>query len=135
MDSKYKEKDKEYKKKYNKKHKLQKREYQLKYFYGINSEQYNELFIKQKSMCAICGMVEYSIDKRTGSIKSLCVDHCHKTGKIRGLLCASCNVGLGYFRDNPEITKKATKYLLINYLWLILSGDNTKIYGKLDKNK
>lgn len=59
------------------------------------------LFIKQKGKCAIC-----KID-----MTSLCIDHCHKTNKIRGLLCNPCNLGLGNFKDNPKYLKKAIKYL------------------------
>ena len=46
----------------------------------------------------------------------LVVDHCHKTGKIRGLICDSCNVGLGRFKDNIDNLKNAIKYLEKNNL-------------------
>lgn len=52
------------------------------------------------SECIICG-----------SIKRLCIDHCHKTGNIRGILCSKCNTGLGMFRDSPELLIKASMYL------------------------
>jgi len=53
--------------------------------------------------CFICGLDK---DRR-----NLCIDHCHTTGKIRGLLCDSCNVGLGRFKDNTNLLEKAIKYL------------------------
>jgi hypothetical protein len=43
--------------------------------------------------------------------QNLCVDHSHVTGKVRGLLCHSCNVGLGHFKDDPRFTRSATEYL------------------------
>jgi len=72
---------------------------------GIGFHGYCELWKKQKGCCAICGVK---------SERQLLVDHDHKTGKIRGLLCRDCNVGLGYFRDSKESLKKAIKYLAKN---------------------
>ena len=56
---------------------------------------------RQKNVCGIC--------KTPG--KPLCVDHCHATGKVRGLLCRDCNLGLGNYKDNPVFTRAATAYL------------------------
>lgn len=67
---------------------------------------YEVLFIQQRGVCAICGNPEGS--KR---YKTLTVDHCHTTEKIRGLLCSNCNRALGMFRDNLSILKSAVKYL------------------------
>lgn len=66
--------------------------------YGITSEQYNEMLSLQNGLCALCKQKEYvrSTDG-TGSSKRLAVDHDHNTGKIRGLLCHSCNVALGQY--------------------------------------
>lgn len=61
-----------------------------------------ELSLKQNHACAICGRIMK--DK-------LFIDHCHKTGKIRGLLCPTCNAGLGFFRDDPNLLKNAVMYL------------------------
>ena len=58
----------------------------------------------QKS-CAICGMTEAALGKR------LSLDHCHASGSIRGLLCTPCNLGLGLFRDRPELLLAAATYL------------------------
>jgi hypothetical protein len=62
-----------------------------------------EMRIAQGGVCAIC--------KNKNGMKQLCVDHCHKTFLIRGLLCSSCNVSLGGFRDSVEILTNAIKYL------------------------
>lgn len=53
--------------------------------------------------CQICG--------KTPTTRSLSVDHCHKTNRFRGFLCSNCNLGLGYFKDNPELLEKAKDYL------------------------
>lgn len=74
--------------------------------YDLTLEEYNTLSQKQNGCCAICGTTKGS--KNGGR---LVVDHCHESGNIRGLLCHSCNRGLGMFRDKPELLKKALKYL------------------------
>lgn len=77
--------------------------------YGITPEQYNTLHIDQGGVCAICGQQETKIHK--GVKVDLCVDHDHETGKVRGLLCAMCNHGLGNFKDNTELLTNAIDYL------------------------
>ena len=87
-----------------------KREHQLRYKYGISTEQYNAMFIKQRGVCAICGHPEPSKD--SGKPSWLIVDHLGRTsGKVRGLLCSSCNKGLGMFKDNIKSLKGAIEYL------------------------
>jgi hypothetical protein len=72
--------------------------------YGITQQQYDEMLINQNNCCAICG------DKFTHeNVPS--VDHNHKTKEVRGLLCDPCNNGLGRFKENPNILRKAAKYL------------------------
>ena len=80
---------------------------QLQQLYGISGEDYEKLFKKQGGQCAICG----TIDPR-GRQNVFVVDHDHKTGKVRGLLCDKCNRGLGMFSDDPKKTAAATIYLL-----------------------
>ncbi len=70
--------------------------------YGITLEQYNTMLITQNNVCAIC--------KLTCS-RRLSVDHCHKTGKVRGLLCIKCNRGLGNFNDEISRLKAAVNYM------------------------
>lgn len=63
-------------------------------------------------MCAICKEPQSVLLK--GELKRLAVDHCHKTKKIRGLLCDNCNKGLGLFKDKPELLNSASEYLRLN---------------------
>jgi hypothetical protein len=72
--------------------------------FGLTYKDYDDMLEKQDGVCAICG-------GHNSSGKALSVDHCHSTGKIRGLLCLHCNVGLGYFRDNPMRLLDAVEYL------------------------
>lgn len=74
--------------------------------YGISAEEYKTIYDAQGGRCAICR-------RATGAIRKLAVDHNHKTGEIRGLLCKSCNrYGLGMFaRDDPEVFDRAADYL------------------------
>lgn len=76
--------------------------------YGINQEEYEKLLAEQNYQCAICK----SSDSKTSITKWLFVDHCHKTGKVRGLLCNQCNAGIGAFSDNIETIKNSIDYLL-----------------------
>jgi hypothetical protein len=73
--------------------------------YGITEDEYKRLFDQQHGVCAICGRTE------TGKHGYLCVDHDHKTNKIRGLLCYRCNAALGQVNDNASILEKMIVYL------------------------
>jgi hypothetical protein len=66
---------------------------------------------EQNGVCAICKKEEFTTFPKTGIIKSLSVDHCHETGKIRGLLCVHCNRGLGCFKDQINLFSEAINYL------------------------
>jgi hypothetical protein len=72
---------------------------------GTTKEQYEQAFIEQKGCCAICKTHQSELKV------SLCADHDHITGKFRGLLCRKCNVGIGFFKDSPELLLKAINYL------------------------
>ena len=78
----------------------------LKYEYGITLDDYNKMFNAQEGKCAICKKHQNELKK------TLCVDHDHKTGKVRGLLCGRCNAGLGYYEksDIKEFEKYLKKY-------------------------
>lgn len=65
---------------------------------------------EQNGVCAICRCKEKIINKN-GKKWLLAIDHNHKTGKIRGLLCNSCNIGLGRFNEDIKLLKKAIEYL------------------------
>ena len=81
----------------------------LKKTYGITIELYDKMYNEQKGVCKICSKPESTV--RQGILQSLAVDHCHTTGKIRGLLCNSCNRALGMFGDDTTILYNAVKYL------------------------
>jgi hypothetical protein len=80
---------------------------------GISKISYTQLLEKQNYVCDICGKAETSKNS-LGEIQSLSVDHDHKTGKIRGLLCCHCNHLLGSAKDNIIILRKAIEYLCKN---------------------
>lgn len=72
--------------------------------FGITIEQYDEMLKSQNGKCAVCFKI-----CTTG--RRLAVDHCHKTKKVRGLLCSKCNRGLGLFNDSQHLLKAAIEYL------------------------
>lgn len=82
--------------------------------YGISESEYYDLLKKQDNKCAICSLPYFCrTTKRLAESNEfkLAVDHCHKTGKVRGLLCYQCNVGLGKFSDDLDLLRKAVQYL------------------------
>jgi hypothetical protein len=81
------------------------RKYNYKRQYGITLEQYNELFNNQKGLCLGCYRHQSQLSKR------LAVDHDHKSGKIRGLLCFRCNSSLGRTLESPETLRRLADYL------------------------
>ncbi len=91
---------------YREKAAITRRKYDLLKKYGLTVEEWNELLLQQNGVCKIC-----KEPKRNKTHKYLVVDHCHKTNKIRGLLCDSCNRAIGLFKDNVELMLKAIEYL------------------------
>lgn len=85
--------------------KLAQRYAHIKHKYGLSKEDYLQLLEKQNNVCAIC------LNPETIENSILCVDHCHTTGKVRGLLCRMCNSALGKFGDNLSNLKRAVAYL------------------------
>lgn len=79
--------------------------------YGITADEYDAMFKEQDGKCAICGQSKLPIDPRTGKTYDLAIDHCHRTDRVRKLLCPHCNVGLGAFKDSPELLHAAISYL------------------------
>lgn len=69
--------------------------------YGITANQYDQMLDERGPRCPICGTVNDNPR----------IDHCHKTGKVRGLICNRCNIGLGLFLDNPRALLRAAVYL------------------------
>lgn len=76
--------------------------YNAKYTYGLEAEEYIKLI--SKAHCEICKTIN-------SGKKAFHVDHCHQTGKVRGLLCNKCNLALGGFNDNKDLLTAAIKYL------------------------
>ena len=72
--------------------------------YGLTVEGYEDLLIQQDGCCAICQDPE-------SLARAMAVDHDHKTGQIRGLLCFDCNIVLGKMKDNPALLRRAAEYL------------------------
>lgn len=70
--------------------------------YGIGLHQYQVILEEQGGKCYLCGQQDF---------RNLAVDHCHKTGTVRRLLCTNCNTGLGKFMDNPDLLRKAAEYV------------------------
>lgn len=82
--------------------------------YGITLEIYQEMFLSQNGLCAICLFPEKFIDKRSNKPRMLAVDHCHISGKVRGLLCRHCNQAIGIFKDDTDRLARAIAYLRNN---------------------
>jgi len=82
------------------------REITLKGLYDLTPAQWDIMFVSQNGCCAICGTHQSALRR------ALHTDHCHVTGKVRGLLCRKCNTAIGMLRDDPALTKSATDYLL-----------------------
>lgn len=74
--------------------------------YGITQHEYEKMLLAQDNKCAVCGT-----NKPGGPGGVFAVDHNHKTGKVRGLLCSSCNTALGLLKDNKETLCSAITYL------------------------
>ena len=74
--------------------------------YGITQTEYERLYSIQGGRCAIC-----ATEQPEGRYDVLVVDHCHKDGSVRGLLCDACNLGLGKFKDDTQALREAISYL------------------------
>lgn len=81
-------------------------ELHMKRQYGLGFVEYNKMLEKQNGVCAICNSTPPNHHK-----KRLNIDHCHTTGRVRGLLCDACNRALGLLKDSPELMLKAISYL------------------------
>ena len=91
------------------------REKMLKSVYGLTLEAYDGMLKSQNHQCLICHTKDPSKGGRKsgkgGAMKHFCVDHDHKTGKVRGLLCYSCNRIIGMIEENPEWCNRAIDYI------------------------
>lgn len=80
-------------------------------YFGITSIDFENMLKEQNNKCKICGNEEICKARGSENLRQLAVDHCHATGKVRGLLCTTCNIGLGSFKDNINLLQKAINYL------------------------
>lgn len=79
---------------------------QLRRNYGITLDDYDRIYEDQNGVCAICHLPQMSTRNTR-----FCVDHDHDTGEVRGLLCDSCNRGIGLLKDDPRLLERAPQYL------------------------
>lgn len=77
--------------------------------YGITAEDYYNMLANQDNKCALCGSEEVNNSRITSG--KLFIDHCHDTGKVRGLLCSKCNHAIGLLNDDVDLLRKAITYL------------------------
>lgn len=91
------------------------RDSDLRRRYGITEQDYALMESRQDGRCAICRRIPAS---------SFHIDHCHETGKVRGLLCSFCNKGLGHFRDNEQSLLAAAAYVRAATRRLVVVGEN-----------
>lgn len=76
--------------------------------YGLTLGARDAMVAEQTGRCAICAV---ELGPFGTASHSACVDHCHASGAVRGILCSRCNKGLGHFRDRPEVLERAAQYL------------------------
>ena len=86
-------------------------DYRLRSQFGITYEDYCQMEQRQNSRCACCRQPETVISKQAGRTRRLHVDHDHKTGKVRGLLCTRCNMAIGFLKDDPKRARLVVIYL------------------------
>jgi hypothetical protein len=82
--------------------------------YNITPEEYDTMLEEQNHKCKICSIKfndNYNLETKTDYLHAQQLDHCHTTNKVRGILCPSCNIGLGHFKDSPENITNAINYL------------------------
>lgn len=101
------EKKKEYRKQHTHEASERSKKHHFKVSYGLELEDYDRMLLDQNGKCAICGTSSPS-----GKYNRFYIDHCHRTGKVRGLLCNTCNFALGAFKDSVENLQNAIKYLI-----------------------
>jgi hypothetical protein len=79
--------------------------------FKISIEEFNSIALLQNNLCAICEKPQCKFQKNSNKIRSLAVDHDHKTGKVRSLLCTSCNTAIGLLEENIPLIQKVISYL------------------------
>lgn len=84
----------------------------IKSQYNLTKEQFLNMFEYQKGKCKICNIDMETFSFDNNKFNTLCIDHCHNTGKVRGFLCNNCNRALGLLKDDPNVLLSAYKYIL-----------------------
>ena len=92
-------------------HRISARKSWLKKAYGLTLEDYDRMFAGQDGKCAICNDVMFKHGAISSKNNVAHVDHCHDSGRVRGLLCGTCNSALGKFGDKVSVLRSAISYL------------------------
>lgn len=93
-----------------KKSREKRRSYWIHKKYGLTYEEYEKMFNDQQGLCLICDR-QISIETTKNSVETACVDHCHTTGAVRGLLCNHCNRALGLLEEDPIRIQRLKEYV------------------------
>ena len=99
------------KRNWNRKNKEKVHGQQIKQKYGIGLEEFNAMYKAQGGCCAICKTDKNDFRVTSRQHYRFAVDHCHETGKVRGLLCNACNRGIGFLKDDADLLEAAASYL------------------------
>jgi len=98
------------------KNRMRFKEHDLERRYNLSIDEYKAMLNAQNGVCAICKQPEKRVHQN-GTPSSLCIDHCHTTDAIRGLLCDKCNRALALIHEDPEIAASLLKYIQDKCLW------------------
>ena len=79
--------------------------------YGITEADYEAMWARQDGLCALCFVMLKENNLSSDDGETAHIDHCHTTGKVRGILCPCCNTGLGQLKDNTQVLARAIAYL------------------------
>ena len=104
-------KEREYQKKYRDNNKDKRKNVMLKIRFNLTLEEYNSMLEQQGGVCKLCGKEETARKNNSEEKRMLAVDHDHDTGKVRGLLCAKCNVQLGHYEKTKLRAAEFERYL------------------------
>lgn len=99
------------KKSWNSRTPVKRLEQHLRYKYNLSKDQFDNMWRKQLGLCSICQTTLPDVTKYEQRRRHYTVDHCHKSGRVRGLLCTSCNTLLGMAKDSKETLLRAVDYL------------------------
>lgn len=87
------------------------RDHAYRYKYGLTLEEVDSLIVVFRGKCGICrSLLTANLKKKGQPLSAVVVDHNHKTGNVRGLLCGGCNKGIGFLKEDPEILRRAMEW-------------------------